>query len=191
MLSLHYFYPQMPYQRKAGTQPAQGQLLARWGLRSAEAVLKLRSLHSSGDTEAYWAFHKAEEQKRNHPSRMANPPFSKGRLTRPRVVLKEPHPNRIDQHFGNFCFLGQRQRNRLCAVFGSTGRLLPAQHVRAERCAHGCRDQNAEQVPDAKERGRHFCAVQCINKSAHRPGEQAGRSPAECESGRRKSPDRP
>jgi hypothetical protein len=45
---------------------------ARWGLRSAEAGLKLRSLHSSGDTEAYWAFHKAQEQERNHRSQMAS-----------------------------------------------------------------------------------------------------------------------
>jgi hypothetical protein len=50
---------------------------ARWRLRSAEAVLKLRSLHSSGDTEAYWAFHKAEEQTRNHLSRMASYDFRK------------------------------------------------------------------------------------------------------------------
>jgi hypothetical protein len=68
---------------------------ARWRLRSAEAVLKLRSLHSSGDTETYWAFHKAQEQTRNH----AQPPFpdgaprlSEGRLIRPNVILKEPHP---------------------------------------------------------------------------------------------------
>ena len=51
--------------------------VARWRLRSAEAILKLRSLHSSGDTEAYWAFHKAEEQERNHLSRMANQEFRK------------------------------------------------------------------------------------------------------------------
>lgn len=50
---------------------------ARWRLRSAEAVLKLRSLHSSGDTEAYWAFHKAQEQTRNHLSRMASHDFRK------------------------------------------------------------------------------------------------------------------
>jgi hypothetical protein len=50
---------------------------ARWRLRSAEAVLKLRSLHSSGDTEAYWAFHKAQEQTRNHLSRMASQDFRK------------------------------------------------------------------------------------------------------------------
>jgi hypothetical protein len=39
---------------------------ARWGLRSAEAILKLRSLHSSGDLDAYWDFHKAREFERNH-----------------------------------------------------------------------------------------------------------------------------
>jgi hypothetical protein len=50
---------------------------ARWRLRSAEAVLKLRSLHSSGDTETYWAFHKAQEQTRNHLSRMASHDFRK------------------------------------------------------------------------------------------------------------------
>jgi hypothetical protein len=40
---------------------------ARWRLRSAEAVLKLRSLHSSGDEDSYWEFHKAQALKRNHP----------------------------------------------------------------------------------------------------------------------------
>jgi len=48
---------------------------ARWGLRSAEAVLKLRSLDSSSDTEAYWAFHKTQEHERNHRSRMASDLF--------------------------------------------------------------------------------------------------------------------
>lgn len=50
---------------------------ARWRLRSAEAVLKLRSLHSSGDTETYWAFHKTQEQTRNHLSPMASHDFRK------------------------------------------------------------------------------------------------------------------
>jgi hypothetical protein len=50
---------------------------ACWRLRNAEAVLKLRSLHSSGDTEAYWAFHKAQEHTRNHLSRMASHDFRK------------------------------------------------------------------------------------------------------------------
>jgi hypothetical protein len=50
---------------------------ARWRLRSAEAVLKLRSLHSSGDREAYWEFHKAQELKRNHSSRLEICPLQK------------------------------------------------------------------------------------------------------------------
>jgi hypothetical protein len=50
---------------------------ARWRLRSAEAVLKLRSLHSSGDRETYWDFHKAQELKRNHTSRLTNCPLQK------------------------------------------------------------------------------------------------------------------
>jgi len=41
------------------------------------AALKLRSLHFSRDTEAYWAFRKAEEKKRNHLSRMASHHFPK------------------------------------------------------------------------------------------------------------------
>lgn len=45
---------------------------ARWGLEGAEAVLRLRSLRSSGDFEQYWAFHEAQEQLRNHSSRYAN-----------------------------------------------------------------------------------------------------------------------
>ncbi len=39
---------------------------ARWGLKSAEAVLKIRALRSSGDWEEYWKFHKCQEQQRNH-----------------------------------------------------------------------------------------------------------------------------
>lgn len=47
---------------------------ARWGLAGAEAVLKLRSLKSSGDLDSYWDYHKAQEFQRNHsqlPSRAA------------------------------------------------------------------------------------------------------------------------
>ena len=50
---------------------------ARWGLESAEAILKLRSLRSSGDFEAYWAFHTAQELKRNHTSRYECLPLQK------------------------------------------------------------------------------------------------------------------
>lgn len=39
---------------------------ARWSLTGAEAVLRLRSLRSSGDFEDYWAFHVAQEHRRNH-----------------------------------------------------------------------------------------------------------------------------
>jgi hypothetical protein len=45
---------------------------ARWGLEGAEAVLKLRALRSNGDFPAYWAFHLAQERRRNHESRYAN-----------------------------------------------------------------------------------------------------------------------
>ena len=39
---------------------------AHWRLPSAEAVLRLRALRSSGDFEAYWAFHEQCELQRNH-----------------------------------------------------------------------------------------------------------------------------
>ena len=45
---------------------------ARWGLAGAEAILKLRSLRSSGDFDRYWAFHITESQKRQHLSRYAD-----------------------------------------------------------------------------------------------------------------------
>lgn len=45
---------------------------ARWGLPGAEAILKLRSLRSSGDLDEYWEFHKARSLERNHASRYVN-----------------------------------------------------------------------------------------------------------------------
>lgn len=39
---------------------------ARWGLERAEAILKLRSLRSSGDFDEYWEFHRRRERERNH-----------------------------------------------------------------------------------------------------------------------------
>ena len=39
---------------------------ARWGLESAEAVLRLRAVIANGDFEAYWAFHLLQEQRRIH-----------------------------------------------------------------------------------------------------------------------------
>ena len=44
---------------------------ARWRLRGAEAVLKLRALRSSGDWDEYWRFHMQRAQERNHFSRYA------------------------------------------------------------------------------------------------------------------------
>jgi hypothetical protein len=44
---------------------------ARWGLESAEAVLKLRALMTNGDFEDYWKYHLAQELRRNHESRYA------------------------------------------------------------------------------------------------------------------------
>ena len=37
---------------------------SRWSLSGAEAVLKLRSLKSSGDFESYWVFYKKQSKKR-------------------------------------------------------------------------------------------------------------------------------
>jgi hypothetical protein len=45
---------------------------ARWGLHGAEAILKLRALHSNGDFDAYWRYHLNEEQQRVHLSRYAD-----------------------------------------------------------------------------------------------------------------------
>ena len=42
---------------------------ARWGLKGAEAVLKIRALRSSGDWEEYWEFHREREYVRNHGCR--------------------------------------------------------------------------------------------------------------------------
>lgn len=46
---------------------------ARWGLKTAEAILKLRSLRSSGDLKDYWTFHKQQEWERNHAAQYKNP----------------------------------------------------------------------------------------------------------------------
>ena len=44
---------------------------ARWGLHTAEAVLKLRALISNGDFDTYWDFHLAQERRRVHAPRYA------------------------------------------------------------------------------------------------------------------------
>ena len=45
---------------------------ARWSLKGAEAVLRLRALRSSGDFEQYWDYHVAQEYQRNHVARYAD-----------------------------------------------------------------------------------------------------------------------
>ena len=45
---------------------------ARWGLASAEAILKLRALHSNGDFDAYWQYHLEREHNRLHRTRYLN-----------------------------------------------------------------------------------------------------------------------
>jgi hypothetical protein len=49
---------------------------ARWGLETAEAVLKLRSLYTSGDFDEYLQYHKKAEFERVHRSRYATYPLS-------------------------------------------------------------------------------------------------------------------
>lgn len=48
---------------------------ARWGLETAEAVLRLRALRICGDLDAYWHFHRQRELERNHLIR-----YDKGEL---------------------------------------------------------------------------------------------------------------
>jgi len=45
---------------------------ARWGLKGAEAVLKLRALRSNGDFDDYFTFHTQRERQRIHESRYAD-----------------------------------------------------------------------------------------------------------------------
>jgi len=40
---------------------------ARWGVETAEAILKLRALHANGDFDAYWEYHLRCEHERNYP----------------------------------------------------------------------------------------------------------------------------
>ena len=42
---------------------------ARWGVDTAEAVLKLRALHANNDFDAYWTYHLQCERERNYPAR--------------------------------------------------------------------------------------------------------------------------
>ena len=62
---------------------------ARWGLAGAEAVLRLRSLRSSGDFNEYWRFHEQQEYERNHAALYAEnivPMSAASRRARLRLV---------------------------------------------------------------------------------------------------------
>jgi hypothetical protein len=74
---------------------------ARWGLPTAEAVLRLRSLRSSGDFDEYWAFHLGRELERNRTMDYAEgiipKPATPARRCASRragdyAEYKEPHP---------------------------------------------------------------------------------------------------
>lgn len=56
---------------------------ARWSLDGAEAVLRLRSIHASGDWKEYFEFHEGRDYERNHRSRYARPE----RLERPNLQV--------------------------------------------------------------------------------------------------------
>ena len=59
---------------------------ARWDLPGAEAILRLRAIHSNGDAEAYWEFHRHQEGQRNYElDRAALPP--RGKRAAPEPVL--------------------------------------------------------------------------------------------------------
>lgn len=62
---------------------------ARWSLKGAEAILKLRALMQSGDFDDYWAFHTDREHHRNHASKYAEekPPELALRGQKPRLRL--------------------------------------------------------------------------------------------------------
>jgi hypothetical protein len=40
----------------------------RWTQETAEALLRLRALHRSGDFDDYWDYHVRSEQERLHPA---------------------------------------------------------------------------------------------------------------------------
>ena len=60
---------------------------ARWRLRGAEAVLRLRALRSSGDFDEYWRFHEAQELERTHRQRYADGKLPALRPQAPRLRL--------------------------------------------------------------------------------------------------------
>jgi hypothetical protein len=45
---------------------------ARWSVKGAEAILKLRAVRANGDFDAYWKFHVTQERRRVHESNYAD-----------------------------------------------------------------------------------------------------------------------
>ena len=45
---------------------------ARWSLQGAEAILKLRSINSSGDWDEYWKYHRSRSEARNYGDLVIN-----------------------------------------------------------------------------------------------------------------------
>jgi hypothetical protein len=66
---------------------------ACWGLETAEAVLKLRSLRTSGDFDEYWDFHEGAEYVRNHLANYQSAP--------PPTHLPLKHSGRARLHLVN------------------------------------------------------------------------------------------
>jgi hypothetical protein len=66
---------------------------AVWGLETAEAVLKLRSLHASGDFDEYWNFYERQERRLNHDDFYAG--GTAPSVLRPATLLtpQERHPD--------------------------------------------------------------------------------------------------
>lgn len=64
---------------------------ARWSLKGAEAIIKLRALTQSGDFDDYWTFHTGREYHRNHASKYAEdgPPSLVLGGSKPRLRLVE------------------------------------------------------------------------------------------------------
>jgi hypothetical protein len=59
---------------------------ARWSLKGAEAVLRLRALRACGDFDSYWRFHEQQEYQRNHIAQYADGKVA--RVHRPRRHLR-------------------------------------------------------------------------------------------------------
>jgi hypothetical protein len=62
---------------------------ARWCLDTAEAILKLRTVHANGDLDDYWAYHLQQERQRNYGP-TALPSLQKSRTRAPPIRGRHP-----------------------------------------------------------------------------------------------------